>query len=142
MSKPRLICMCGLPRSGKSTIARKLADANGWPVVSGDAIRLALHGQRFALAAEPMVRALKILMIRALFIAGQRTIISDDTHYSREARDAAKSADWDTVFYPVDTPVEVCVARAYDTSQEDLEPVIRSMDARKDPLDSDEQVYP
>lgn len=53
MSKPTLVLMVGLPRSGKSTIAR----SGRVPIVSPDAIRLALHGQPFIASAEPTVWA-------------------------------------------------------------------------------------
>ncbi len=48
MHEKTLIGMVGLPYSGKSTAAREL----GFPIVCPDAIRLALHGQRFILRDE------------------------------------------------------------------------------------------
>jgi predicted kinase len=137
--RPTLLCMHGLPRSGKSTLARDFSERYGAPVVSGDAIRLALHGQRYAAIAEPMVRAIKRIMVQALFHAGHKIVISDDTHYSREARDYMKSDQWMTRFAEVNTSADICKARAVDTNQLDLLPVIDMMVKRHDPLGDDEE---
>src|SRR5688572_15719048 len=75
--KPQLIAMMGLPRSGKSTIVKRLMTELGAPVVRRDAIRLALHGERFISESEPMVKAMSVYMIRSLFIAGHPTVICD-----------------------------------------------------------------
>lgn len=137
----RLIAMHGLPRSGKSTVARELRIRLGAPVVSGDAIRLALHGQRYAADAEPMVRALKLIMIKALFGAGHEIVISDDTHFSYAAREFVRSDDWETEFFEVNTDVETCIERAIQTGQPDLIPVIRMMAVRWEPLGDEEKRY-
>ncbi|KKK82651.1 hypothetical protein LCGC14_2801230, partial [marine sediment metagenome] len=47
----KLILTVGLPRSGKSTWARK----QGHPIVNPDSIRLALYGEPFIEEAEPMI---------------------------------------------------------------------------------------
>lgn len=137
--KPLLIAMMGLPRSGKSTVCQKLSKDYSAPIVRRDAIRLALHGNRFKLEAEPMVKAISLYMIRALFLSGHQVVICDETNYSRAARDAIKSADWRTVFWEVVTPPEICKQRALDTGQPDLIPVIDSMFARYGPLGPDEE---
>lgn len=138
MSKPVLICMHGLPRSGKSTIAKQLAVRFKAPIVSRDALRLVMHGQRYAKEAEPMVKAVSRYMIEALFATGSEYVICDETNYSRAARNSLQSDKWDTWFYTVKTDVETCVQRAKDTNQEDLIPVIYDMHARHEPLADDE----
>lgn len=141
MSKPLLIAMMGLPRSGKSTIVAKLSKHLGAPIVRRDAIRLALHGQRFASDAEPMVKAMSLYMIKSLFLSGHDTVICDETNYSRAARDYIKSTSWLTWFYPVLTKPETCIERAILTEQPDLIPIIEEMFARYEPLDKDELIY-
>ena len=136
-----LICMMGLPRSGKSTIALQLANKLHAPILSKDCIRLALHGSRYITLAEPFIRAINIVMVRALFLAGHDVIVCDETHFSRYVRDSVKSKDWRTVFYEIKTPVEDCKKRAMATSQEDLMSVIDSMHARYEPLGDDEERY-
>lgn len=133
-----LIAMVGLPRSGKSTIVKKLAATLGCPIVRRDAIRLALHGERFQIEAEPMVKAMSVYMIRSLFLAGHTTVICDETNFSRAARDAVTSKDWNTEFYYVGTTRAVCKERAVATGQPDLVQVIEDMANRWEPFSGDE----
>ena len=139
MSKPIVVGMMGLPRSGKSTKVKELTEATGAPIVSKDCIRLALHGQRYEPAAEGFVRAINQVMLRSLILAGHKLVIVDETHYSRAARDLIKDPRWRTVFYEVVTDPIVCKQRAIETNQEDLVPVIDEMVARYEPLGDDEE---
>lgn len=141
MNKPVLICLMGLPRSGKTTIVRKLMRKHHAPIVRRDDIRLALHGQRYCKAAEPFVKAISDIMIRSLFLSGHEIVICDETNFSRATRDYHKSPNWRTVFYEVLTPPEVCIQRAHATNQPDLEIVIKQMWARLQPLDKGEERY-
>jgi len=43
-SGPWWLVVCGLPGTGKSTLASELADVSGWPVVASDVIRKELAG--------------------------------------------------------------------------------------------------
>ena len=135
------IAMMGLPRSGKSTIAADLSKMYSAPIVCRDAIRLALHGQRFQQEAETMVKAISDIMLRALFLSGHEVVIVDETNYSRAARDTLKSPSWNTVFYEIFTDPDTCKQRAIETLQTDLVSVIDSMYARYEPLGEDEVRY-
>ena len=139
--KPLLICMVGLPRSGKTTIVKELMTKHNAPVVRRDDIRLALHGQRYAAPAEPFIKAISDVMIRSLFLSGHDIVICDETNYSRAARDYHKSDKWRTVFYEVKTTPEICQDRALATGQPDLIPVIEAMFNRYEPLGDDEERY-
>lgn len=136
-----LIAMVGLPRSGKSTIVRELTRRYHAPIVKKDDIRLALHGQRYEALAEPFVQAIAITMIRSLFLSGHQTVIADETHYSKYARQAVSNGPWQTVFYLVNTSPKTCIERAHMTGQPDLEPVIERMAARFEPLTAEERRY-
>lgn len=141
MSKPTLIAMMGLPRSGKSTIVSTLSKDLGAPIVRRDAIRLALHGMRFKAQAEPMVKSMSLYMIRSLFIAGHNIVICDETNYSKAARNSLKDPLWTTLWYPVLTDKEVCKERAIATDQPDLIPIIEEMAARYEPLEATDKKY-
>ncbi len=141
ITKPTLICLVGLPRSGKTTIVKELMQKHQAPVVRRDDIRLALHNQRYQAKAEPFVKAISDVMIRSLFLSGHDTVICDETNYSRAARDYHKSPDWRTVFYVVETSPETCKERALRTNQPDLLPVIDAMYKRYEPLGEDEERY-
>jgi predicted kinase len=129
--KPTLISMVGLPRSGKSTICKTLSKELSAPIVNRDAIRLALHGKRYEALAEPMIKAISLVMIRSLFGAGHMIVLNDETNFSRAARDYNRDdTRWDTCFYWVKTSAAVCKERAIATGQPDLCPVIDDMQSR------------
>jgi predicted kinase len=136
-----LIAMYGLPRSGKTTICRKLANDTGAPVVNRDTIRLALHGHAYLGKAEPFVKAIGNVMVESFFLYGYSIVIYDETCFSRAARESLKSPLWKTQFYEVSTPPEVCKERAIETDQAYLLPVIDEMWARREPLGEDEERY-
>lgn len=126
-----LICTVGLPRSGKSTWARKQA----YPVVNPDSIRLAIHGQRFVATAEPFVWATAKVMVRSLFLAGHQTVILDATNVTKKRRMEWFDAEWATLFKTINTPKEECVTRARAEGDEEIVPVIERMDSDYEPLD-------
>ena len=136
-----LVAMCGLPRSGKSTASLKLSKELPAPIVKKDDIRLALHGQVYQNLAEPFVKAISKVMVHSLFLSGHPIVIADETHYSRQARDFMADGPWETKFYLVDTPKEVCIERAHKTGHTWLPPVIEEMAARWEPLGKDEKLY-
>lgn len=123
MENKILVMTIGLPRSGKSTWARK----QGYPVVNRDSVRLALHGNRFIKDAEEMVAAITKYMVKALFLAGHDVVILDECNIIHKRRDAWLSEDWEVRYKEFNTPKEVCIARAIETGQEDLLPVIAGM---------------
>jgi predicted kinase len=137
MNSKQLIAMVGLPRSGKSTEARKL----GFPIVSPDAIRLAIHGQRFSALAEPFVWATAKAMVRALFLAGHNTVILDATNNTRARRDEWRSKDWDIAFKVIPTDAATCIERATAECDLSIIPVIARMADEHEPLGEDEKQW-
>ncbi len=121
-----LILTVGLPRSGKSTWARQY----GAPIVNPDAIRLALHGQRFQVQAEPMVWAIARYMVEALFLAGHTTVILDATNVTFKRRNEWSSNNWVCRFEEFRTPAQECKQRALNSDMPDLLPVIDRMAAQ------------
>src|SRR4051812_30122694 len=103
-----LLVTVGLPRSGKTTWAQ----STGHPIVCPDAIRLALHGQRFVPEAEPYVWAIAQTMVMALFLAGHKTVILDATNTTKERRKMWVSRNWMTKFRVFDTDENECIRRA------------------------------
>jgi len=123
-----LVLTCGLPRSGKSTWARK----TGHPVVSPDAIRLALHGHVFVPSAERHVWAVAHTMVEALFLAGHRTVILDACNTTPKRRDEWEDPRWrlNVIHFPA--TAEECIERARARGRADLVPVIERMAAEMD----------
>lgn len=140
MTDKELILMVGLPRSGKSTVARKM----GYPIVSPDAVRLGLHGFSFLREAEFMVWPLAVLMVKALFHAGHDVVILDATNHTKERRKFWSDAGpWALSYAMVPTTKDTCLMRA--RTEEDMAdspndfsliPVIERMaEAWEDPKD-------
>lgn len=104
----QLHVMVGLPRSGKSTVARQMK----MPIVCPDSIRLALHGEEFIQSAEPMVWAMAEIFVKSLFLSGHTDVVVDACHVSKQSRMKWQSPDWIVVYHPVRTPLSVCLNRA------------------------------
>lgn len=118
----------GLPRSGKSTWAQEQT----FPIVNPDSIRLALHGEPFIKAAEPMVWCLAKYMVKALFNAGHFFVILDATNITKERRDFWMNDDWECLYQYFSTSKETCIERAIKSHREDLIPVIERMAKERD----------
>lgn len=131
-----LVVTVGLPRSGKTTWARK----QGTPIVNPDSIRLALHGQRYIQLAEPIVWAIAKIMVRALFLAGHRSVILDSTNTTRKRRDEWVSDQWTTLFKPISTSRRECLRRSKEEKDTEIMPIIDKMDEQFEALERDEKV--
>lgn len=119
----RLFATVGLPRSGKTTWAQK----QSYPIVCPDAIRIALHGQRYFYAAEPFVWAQAELMVRSLFGAGHDVVILDAPNLVNERRKQWLSKEYRTTFVINPTPAEICIERARKADDDYIIPVIEKM---------------
>lgn len=126
---PVLILTVGLPRSGKTTWARK----QGEPVVSPDAIRLAVHGRRFYAPTEPFVWWVARLMVAALFEAGHHRVILDACNNRPARRAEWVSPRWKTEFVLFNVPAVECIRRARAERDEEIIPVIERMAESWDP---------
>ncbi len=129
-----LICTVGLPYSGKTYWAKQ----RGLPIVSPDAIRLALHAQRFEKRAEPMVWSIAEIMVRALFLAGNDRVILDATNNTRKRRERWKSDEWSTEYFVIGTSKEVCLRRAEEADDPVIPDVIERMAQEHEPIQEDE----
>lgn len=138
-----LICTVGLPYSGKTTWAK----GQGLPIVSPDAIRLAMFNCRFWDTGEPLVWAHTWIMCRTIFLAGHNEVILDVTNTTHKRRSACiraglpqdeKEITWQTVFHHIDTDRKVCLRRASDANDDVIIPVIAKMADQFEDLDRSE----
>lgn len=137
-----LLVMIGLPRSGKTTMAARIGRWLGAQIVSPDAIRLALHGERFNKAAESTVWYLAEMMVRSLANTGYGHIILDATNTTQARRQMWWGrADMDTYFLRVDTPADECIRRARGQCDHEIVPIIERMAANQEPLTDEQAEY-
>lgn len=123
-----LIVLVGLPRSGKSTWAKQ----QRLPIVSKDAIRLALHGKPYIESSEPMIHCMAMYMVASLFNAGHEKVILDETNVTQEKRNQWISNEWDCKYVIFHTSWEVCTLRAINNGQPYLASVIADMYDKSD----------
>lgn len=126
-----IITVC-LPRSGKSTWANEM----GYPIISPDAIRLAIHGKPFINETEPLVWTTAKYMIKSLFNAGHNTVIFDATSITKQRRDDLVSNTWYRTFALFNVPVEECISRALGNT--DLQQAIVKMFEQFEKVTEDE----
>jgi predicted kinase len=126
----KLIIMVGLPRSGKTTWAIQ----QNLPIVSKDAIRIALHGQRFLSEAEEFVDTLSTYMVKSLFLAGNKTVIVDDCHNTEKRRERWLNDNWRIEYKIIPTTEEECIRRAMEENDVEIIPVIKRMSQENDSL--------
>ena len=120
-----LILTVGLPRSGKSTWARK----QKCPIVNRDAIRLALHGKPYIQEAESIITSIEEYMVKSLFLAGHDKVIVDSTNLKEKYRQRWEYGPWDIEYKIFDADKNICIERAKADKRDDLIPVIERMSA-------------
>lgn len=135
-----LICMMGLPRSGKSTWARTHWGLTPFPIVNPDSIRLAVHGQQFYGPAEPLIWSMARIFVRSLFYAGHNYVVLDATNTTRARRDDWKSSEWTTCFMEIKADLDLCLERAKESGQGLCDAIV-SMHNKYEPLGDDEPRY-
>jgi predicted kinase len=140
-SDKTLILMMGLPRSGKSTLARKINKQHGYPIVNPDSFRLAIHGQAYHAPAEPLVWYHVEVAIRSLFLAGHDRVILDATNTSKARRAKWQSLNCTVRVCPIKASQGTCIRRAEEGGREDLIPVIQRMGREMEPLGGEELLY-
>jgi hypothetical protein len=106
-AQKRLHLMIGFPMSGKSTLAKEM----GFPIVSPDSIRTALHGRSFVSEAEGMVWTIARYIVNALFLAGHDDVILDACNATRKRRDQWKSNKYVRQFHVMPATRGECILR-------------------------------
>lgn len=109
----KLLMLKGLPASGKSTYAKKLAD-DGWVRVNKDDMRAMLNNGKWSKQNEQYVLQLRDQIVSDSLAAG-KSVVVDDTNlapkHAERLKQLAKEhgATFETKFF--DTDIEECIKR-------------------------------
>ncbi len=134
-----LLCLVGLPRSGKSTWAKDMAyRSEFYPIVNKDSIRLALHGNVFDATKEDEVRKIARVTVTALFLAGHKIVCLDETNITYLRRNEWQSRSWNVRFKVFSASKEVCIRRAKVKGESKIIPVIEQMAVEFEDLTEEE----
>ena len=119
----RLVFTRGLPRSGKSSIAKQsqiglkyLTDIPS-VVICGDSFRIATHGQTYNRLAEPHVSQSVLTAIRA-FLHDGYIVIFDETNSSEWSLRRIFEIDCRAEYIDVATPISTCLENNEKTGKE------------------------
>jgi len=136
VSSPALILMAGLPGSGKSTVARRLAAATGAVILESDAIRHMLFGSPVHDSGESRALFAAIFEAAGRLLRGRHSVIVDATNLKgsdrRPAHELAATTGARLVIVHTLAPEAVILER------------LRRRDLGEDPTDhslADEAVY-
>jgi predicted kinase len=120
--------MCGLPRSGKSTWAKK--NKGNAVIVSADQLRLLVYHQRFWAEGEPLKWSIHGIALRMLMEQGVDIII-DETNTTPKRREPlirmGKEYGYTVACTLIDTSKEECLNRAKAKDDILIQPVIERM---------------
>lgn len=135
-----IICMVGLPRSGKTSWIKNHHTIFGnCPVVELDALRIAIHGQRFIKETEVLIAPMAKVFVKVLLLNPYHDIvIIDATSRSRWYRDYWKNIGCKVYFKHIETSAEECISRAQKDGDDYIIPVIEYMNKEFQPLEEDE----
>lgn len=110
--KPKMVIMCGLPKSGKSTLVNR--GFRDYQVICGDDIRLAL-GVVFDPRLEEFVWGTFNTMVRASLIRGLDVVL-DGTHTTKLRRGRViklgQEYNADIKVFFINAPYKICLERA------------------------------
>jgi predicted kinase len=126
--------LVGLPRSGKTTWVELNNEFNfngkKQVIISADKLRYLIYNQRFWSDGEPMMWAVRKIMLKSLIEQGV-DIIVDETNTTKKARQEiiklATKYGYHIKALVFDIDAEVCRQRAIESNQEDLIPIIDRM---------------
>ncbi|MFW9874653.1 MAG: adenylyl-sulfate kinase [Candidatus Thorarchaeota archaeon] len=119
VTKNFLVCLAGLPASGKSTFAIKLKrifetkfDTYKVKIVDPDIIRQSLSPNKFNYKFEPNVREKNLKEIKKEIIKGSIVISDDLNYYTSMRHDLKELADDNNIYFfiiYISTPLKTCL---------------------------------
>lgn len=140
--KPTVYIMVGLPRSGKSTYAKRYKGL--YAIVSADQLRYLVYSQRFWGPGEDTMWAIRKIVLKMLMEQGIDIVI-DETNTTVSRRkpivDLAREYGYFVEAVVIDTPKETCIERARADGDDSLIPIIERMAGQFEPVQQEEVDY-
>lgn len=125
----KLIMMCGLPRSGKTTWIEQ-EQPKGSVVLSADTLRYLVYNQRFWADGESLMWSVHSIILKMLMRQGT-SIVIDETNMTPKRRHPiikmAQEHGYCVECVLITTPKESCIDRASYLNDEVIKPVIERM---------------
>lgn len=132
----KIICLRGIPASGKSTLAKEYV-SKGYKKVGKDELRRMINGYSLDNADEDMIHSIQYKIIKT-FMAFGRNIIIDNTHTKKSyitdltkdivAINSTVDYDYEIEIVTLDTPLDECLKRnSKRTTDKVPESVIKKM---------------
>lgn len=120
----KITALIAPPRSGKSTFAQQWLEETeeGFNriILCRDVFRLADYGERFNASKESEMHKKFDVALKALHSTGNYHILLDETHTSIKAIRNVLRLEPQAKFIFINTSIDICKSRAYDSGQPDL----------------------
>jgi predicted kinase len=140
--RPTVYIMVGLPRSGKSTYAKRHKGLCA--IVSADQLRYLVYGQRFWGPGEDLMWAIRKIILKMLMEQGIDIVI-DETNTTVSRRkpivDLAREYGYFVEAVIINTAERVCIERAKSEGDDNLIPIIERMAGQFEPVQREEVDY-
>lgn len=127
---PKLLMLCGIAASGKSTFAKKLVAENQYVRVNKDSLRELLHEGKFSKGNEKQVLRIRDQIVEDALSQG-RNVVVDDTNLHPKHKETLEqlakkhNATFETKFFPIS--LEEAIKRDLKRVNSVGEKVIRNM---------------
>lgn len=109
----KILMLCGLPASGKSTYSRELCD-NGWARINKDDIRAMINNSHWSKENEKQVIEVRDSLIKQYIKAGYDVVVDDtnlDAKHETRLRELSQELETDFEVKFFDVSVKECIHR-------------------------------
>lgn len=129
MHKPKLIIMCGLSGSGKSSTAKELAEKYDAEIIPSDSIRAEITGDSMNQTVNEEVFNIFHDRVRDILQNQKRSVIADATNITLKTRrvilNKVNGLDIEKICHIIATPYKDCLANNRDREYPIPEEVIK-----------------